>query len=183
MPRIRAGIACVFVLALASCSGVPERVQLDEMENNTGLLYGQIVMPNKEWVMTHIVIHRVGKTFGNMAESAQFLGDGRFVVANLKPDKYDLYGFYMGSPGSRDRYQALMGEESVKYQVELKAGAVTYFGSYKYIPTRASTLIRLGEFRIEKASSRQAQLTLLKWLEEASRGTRWHARIQKELVK
>lgn len=181
MPKISVGIACFFVLALAACSGVPERVQLNEMENNTGLLYGQIVMPNKDMVMVHIVIHQVGKTFGNMAEDAQFLGDGRFVVENLKPGKYDLYGFYMGSGGTR--YQAFTGEEAVKYQVELKAGAVTYFGSYKYVSKRASTVFSPNEFRLENASSRQAQLTLLKWLEEASRGTRWHAKIQKELVK
>ena len=181
MPKIRVVIISVFILALASCSSVPERVQLGEMENGTGLLYGQIVMPDKELVMTHIVIHRVGKTFGNMAEDAQFLGDGRFVAENLKPGKYDLYGFYMGSGGSK--YQALMGEESVKYEVELRAGAVTYFGSYKYLPTRTASAFKLDEFRLERASSRQAQLALLKWLEEASRETRWHARIQKELAK
>ena len=180
MPKIPVGIACVFALALASCGGVPERVQLDEMENNTGLLYGQIEMPNKELVVVRVLIHRVGKTFGNMAEDAQNLGDGRFVVENLKPGKYDLYGFYMGSGGSR--YQAFMGEESVKYQVELKAGAVTYFGSYKYVQTSASSLFHLDEFKLQKTSSRQAQLTLLKWLEEASRGTRWHAKIQKALA-
>lgn len=170
------------VVFVAAC-GRPKQVRIKEKrEPASALVYGQIVLPGEDWRIQHILIQRVGQVyfgggFAGLGEKIHVMPDGRFVVENLKPGKYMLGGFYMGNT----RY--MLGEAALDYSLDVKPGRVQYFGAYKYVQVSNGNLIAPGEFDLQKASSKSNQGKLLTWVEESSRGTKWHPSVVKHLKK
>jgi hypothetical protein len=72
-------------------------------DSGLGLIYGQLRMPNEDWNYVNLVmIQRVGKVYAGMglkgvSEKVHVTKDGRYVAPNLKPGKYMLAGFVIGS--------------------------------------------------------------------------------------
>jgi hypothetical protein len=178
-------LAAIFSVAsvVAACASGPEKVRVDEMKGaDLGAIYGQLILPNEEWHMVRLVmIQRVGKVYAGMglqglSERVHSTRDGRFVAANLTPGKYMLAGFVIGA----DRN--FLGKSALNYTVDVKPGGLQYMGSYKYTVTKSSNMIRPGSFDLEPEKSSAAHAQLLGWVEEATRETRWHAKVQKELA-
>jgi hypothetical protein len=177
--------AVLFVLALsAACaSGPPKPIHVDEMkEPGVGLIYGQLRMPNEDWNHVKLVmIQRVGKVYGGMglkglSEKVHITRDGRYVAANLKPGKYMLAGFVIGSESN------FLGKNALNYTIEVKAGGLHYLGTYKYVITKASNMIRPGSFDLVQDETRASHVELLNWVEEGVRATKWHGPIKRKLA-
>jgi hypothetical protein len=182
LSRIAAGLAVI--LLLAACSHGPAKpVQVDEMKDpGTGMLYGQIRFPNKDWHDVRLVlIQKVGKVYAGMGlkglgERVHITPDGRFIAANLAPGKYMLGGYVVGS----ERH--FLGKAALNYTVDVTAGGLHYLGTYNYVGVRGSNMMRPGEFRLEPDRSPASHAELLTWVEEGTRNTKWHAGVQRRLT-
>jgi len=168
------------ILLVTSC-GLPREIRVDEMQApDLGLIYGQVRLPDPDWDLNLIMIQRVGKTyFGvglqSLGEEIQITSDGRYVVPNLKPGKYMLSGIIIG------RNRNLLGKAALNYTVEVKPGGVHYMGVYDYKIVDGGDVFRYGTFELEADRSKATKAKLLVWVEEATRGTRWHGGVQKML--
>lgn len=140
---------------LSIACGPPKLIRVDDMkEPGLGLIYGQLRMPNEDWNYVELVmIQRVGKVYGGMGlrglgEKVHVTKDGRYIAPNLKPGKYMLAGFVIGS--DRD----FLGKSALNYTVEVKPGGLHYLDTYKYVITKSSSMIRLGSFNLEPDQSK-----------------------------
>jgi hypothetical protein len=166
---------------LGALSCAPKAAKVDEMKApDLGLIYGQVRLPDPGWDLNLIMIQRVGKVYAGMglsglSEKVQFAADGRYFAENLKPGKYMLAGIIIG------RNRNFLGKEALNYTIEVKAGGLHYMGTYNYMIVSGGSMIRPGKFELKPDRSRATHVNILAWLEEAARGTRWHAGIQKRL--
>lgn len=165
--------------ALSLACGPPKAIHVDEMKDpGLGMIYGQIRLPHEDWLMNLVMIQRVGKVYAGMglrgvSEKVQTTRDGRFVAANLKPGKYMLAGFVIGS--ERD----FLGKAALNYTVDVKPGGIHYLGTYGYVIVKAANMVRPGTFDLEPDQRRSSHAELLTWVEEATRGTKWHAAVNR----
>ncbi len=167
---------CIFV---ASCSsGPPLKIQVDEMEGSgLGMIYGQVRLPDPEWLLNTVMIQHIGEVyFGSMGENVQVTRDGRFVAPNLKPGKYMLAGFAIGQTRS------MLGQEALKYTVEVKPGGIHFIGIYNYVEGKAANMVRPGTFDLQADRRKSSHVELLSWAEESSRGTKWNGSIKRKLA-
>lgn len=175
-------LAIAAAIALTACAHGPDKpVRVDEMKDaGVGLIYGQLRFPSEDWHMVRLVmIQRVGKVYAGMglkgvSEHVHATADGRFVAPNLAPGKYMLAGFVVGA----DRN--FLGKAALDYTVDVKPGGLHYIGTHHYVATKSSNIMRPGSFELRPDQSKAAHAQLLAWLEEATRGTRWNAKVQKQ---
>lgn len=179
MKKMSALFAVVAALSLAC--GPSKAIHVDEMEDpGLGMIYGRIRLPEKDWLMNLVMIQRVGKVYMGMglkgvSEEVQTTQDGRFVAANLKPGKYMLAGFVIGS--ERD----FLGKAALNYTIEVKPGGIHYLGTYNYVTVKAANMIRPGTFDLVHDQRKSSHAELLAWVEEATRETKWHAPVKRRL--
>ena len=170
------------MLALSCASGPPIAIHVDEMKDpGLGMIYGQVRLPEKDWLLNLVMIQRVGKVYAGMglkglSEKVQVTRDGRFVAPNLKPGKYMLAGFVIGT--SRD----FLGKEALNYTVEVKPGGLHYLGTYDYVMVRAANMVRPGSFDLKPDPRKATHAELLTWAEEATRQTQWHGAVKRRLA-
>ncbi len=166
------------VLALAACaSGPPKQIHVDQMKDpGLGMIYGQVRLPEPDWLLNLVMIQRVGKVYaGRLGEKVQVTRDGRFVAPNLKPGKYMLAGFAIGQTRS------MLGKQALNYTVEVKPGGIHFLGIYNYVEVKAGNMVRPGSFDLEADHRKSAHVELLTWAEETTRETKWHAGIKRKL--
>ena len=177
-------MVCILALSLVlSCaSGPPKAIHVDEMKDpGLGMIYGQVRLPEKDWLLNLVMIQRVGKVYAGMglkgvSEKVQVTRDGRFVAPNLKPGKYMLAGFAIGQ--SRD----FLGKEALNYTIEVKPGGLHYLGTYDYVIGRAASMVRPGTFDLKPDPRKATHAELLTWVEEATRQTKWHGAVKRRLA-
>ncbi len=165
--------------SMAACSsGPPVKIQVDEMEApGLGMIYGQVRLPDPDWLLNTVMIQHIGEVyFGSMGENVQVTRDGRFVAPNLKPGKYMLAGFAIGQTRS------MLGQEALKYTVEVKPGGIHFIGIYNYVEGKAANMVRPGTFDLEADRRKSSHVQLLAWAEESSRGTKWNGGIKRKLA-
>jgi len=168
-------------LMLAACSSVgtaPIQISPVSIEG-TGLVYGQLLLPEKAGNMEKVLIQRLDAFLAGMDplenhETVQVLSDGHFLAENLKPGWYLLTGF------ATDRQVNVLGKAALLYAAEVMPDTVEYFGTYRYVTVYQQATDRAEGFNLVHASSTEAQAELLHWVEQVSRTSSWHARIQQE---
>lgn len=184
MKGIIKSIVVVLIFALlggcASSGPYKERIMRvsDMHRNDVGLVYGQIVMPSDMWYMRHVEILQVKKVYvfmGRPGEKISVSPDGKFAAANLKPGKYMLSGFTIGSEHD------ILGRNALKYTIEVKPGRINYFGALNYIEGKAAGMFSNGTFGLEYDMSRKRHAEILNWLSKSTANTRWQPMVDKEL--
>ncbi|MDH3976723.1 MAG: hypothetical protein OEV42_20870 [Deltaproteobacteria bacterium] len=158
-------------------------VRVRDMKNNqSSLVYGQIVMPSDMWYMEHVMLQRVGKVYVGMglrgtSEPIYVSPDGKFVCVNIKPGKYMLSGFLIGSNMSH------LGKQALNYTIEVKPGKSQYFGALKYIEGKQAGAFRMGTFGLEYDKTKARHAEILNWVSKSTVNTKWQGPVNKKLKK
>ncbi len=117
--------------------------------------------------------------FSDGIQKSYVMDNHYFVIPNVKPGKYYLWGFQAGNA-----YNNVFGPDPKPEQlVEVKPGEIRFVGSIDYIENHRSVwehIKNTGTFDLRLAQH-PTELELLQWLAKASVGSGWEDDIQKRM--
>ena len=177
-------ISLAILGACASSGPYKEKVMRvrDMKADNSSLVYGQLIMPSDMWYMEHVMLQRIGKVYVGMglrgtSEPIYVSPDGKFLCVNIKPGKYMLSGFLIGSNMSN------LGKEALNHTINVKPGKIQYFGAPKYVEGKAGGMFSMGTFGLKYDNSKARHAEVLNWVSKSTKNTKWNSRINKKLKK
>ena len=173
MNRAISTITIIFITAfLSGCFGIAPIKDVAGPEYSAA--YGNITLPENR-VITRVTLYKVGEVYAPPFKSppqSHTYNNGNFFFENLKPGKYYLASFMSGNEVFYFNYRGLEKEEFLnEVAIDIKPGSVNYLGSYQVTGIERN-FIKSDTFTI-KRSKTPSETTILKHLQQASKGTGW----------
>ncbi len=186
-------LVCALGLLLGGCSSNPrsaDRWKTPKKEDaQMGMLIGRLdILHDKvkegpyprRFYLTSVDFKDVNTGFFSDGIQKSYVMDNHyFVIPNVKPGKYYLWGFQAGNA-----YNNVFGPDPKPEQlVEVKPGEIRFVGSIDYIENHRSVwehIKNTGTFDLRLAQH-PTELELLQWLAKASVGSGWEDDIQKRM--
>lgn len=142
-----------------------------------GMIVGRIDDSESKHKVTYITIWdlKTRARGGNEGIPVRMFPDGTFVAVNVKPGKY-----FIPMLTSKKTVAGIIGGEPYK-PFEVKAGKVTYWGSYKTIFKKGSNLLGIPPRVSLKASGKKEKKKVFAQILKAAKGSRWEKIVKRSM--